>query len=127
MSGKRPMPRLVVTADRIDYWIRRRVVPCPTHTTVNLATERLVGLTAIGHLSKISTTPFKPPSPAAGDTNRATENGRVIKTGKVRALGVTAPKRCLRFPSRADQARVSRSARRHSSRKKGLRPDSYAR
>jgi len=46
------MPRFVTTADRIDYWIRRRVVPCPTHNTVNPATQKLVGLTAIGRSLK---------------------------------------------------------------------------
>jgi hypothetical protein len=46
------MPRFVATADRIDYWIRRRVVPCPTHTAVNRVTQKLVGLTAIGRSLK---------------------------------------------------------------------------
>ena len=41
------MPHLAATADRIDYWIRRRVVPCPVHSKVNPSTERFVGLTAI--------------------------------------------------------------------------------
>jgi hypothetical protein len=41
------MPRLAATADGIDYWIRRRVVPCPVHSKVNPSFERFVGLTAI--------------------------------------------------------------------------------
>jgi len=38
------MPHLVATADRIDYWIRRRVVPCPAQARVNPALHRRVGL-----------------------------------------------------------------------------------
>jgi len=45
--GGAAMPHLAATADRIDYWIRRRVVPCPVHRKVNPTFERFVGLTAI--------------------------------------------------------------------------------
>jgi hypothetical protein len=43
------MPHLAATADRIDYWIRKRVVPCPVHSKVNPSTEKFLGLTAIGN------------------------------------------------------------------------------
>jgi hypothetical protein len=35
-------------ADRIDYWIRRHIVPCATPSKGNPAPDRYVGLTAIG-------------------------------------------------------------------------------
>jgi hypothetical protein len=42
------MPHLLATADRIDYWIRRHVVPCPPQSKVNSARDRRAALTAIG-------------------------------------------------------------------------------
>jgi hypothetical protein len=51
------MPHLVATADRIDYWIRRRVVPCPAHF-------RRVGLTAIGQCLKDQYDAVTTPMPA---------------------------------------------------------------
>jgi hypothetical protein len=39
---------LMRAADRIDYWIRRRIVPCAIPTNVNPALDRYVGLAAIG-------------------------------------------------------------------------------
>ena len=41
------MRNLAARADRIDYWIRRHLVPCPTHAKVNPALQRRVGLTAL--------------------------------------------------------------------------------
>jgi hypothetical protein len=42
------MPRLIVAADRIDYWVRRRIVPCDAllPPKPNRASTRYVGLTA---------------------------------------------------------------------------------
>jgi hypothetical protein len=42
------MPHLLAKADRIDYWIRRHVVPCPPQSKVNSARDRQAALTAIG-------------------------------------------------------------------------------
>jgi hypothetical protein len=45
------MPRLTAAADRIDYWVRRRIVPCDALLPgkANRATDRYIGLaTAIG-------------------------------------------------------------------------------
>jgi hypothetical protein len=42
------MPHLVATADRIDYWIRRHVVPCPPQSKINSASDSRAALTAIG-------------------------------------------------------------------------------
>jgi hypothetical protein len=38
---------LAATADRIDYWVRRHIVPCPPQKNVNPARDRFVALTAI--------------------------------------------------------------------------------
>jgi hypothetical protein len=58
------MPRLAATADRIDYWIRRRVVPCPVHSKViNPSFERFVGLTAIGKSLRDQYDALAPPMP----------------------------------------------------------------
>jgi hypothetical protein len=38
---------LAATADRIDYWVRRHIVPCPPQKSVNPARDRLVALTSI--------------------------------------------------------------------------------
>ena len=46
------MGHLAARADRIDYRIRRNVVPCPTHVTVNPALLRRAGLTAVGQCLK---------------------------------------------------------------------------
>ena len=47
------MRHVAATADRIDYWIRRHVVPCPPQGGVNpAALQRYVGLTAIGRCLK---------------------------------------------------------------------------
>jgi hypothetical protein len=46
------MPQVLGTADRIDYWIRQYLVPCPTHATVNPDVQRRIGLTAIGQCLK---------------------------------------------------------------------------
>ena len=42
------MRNVAVAADRIDYWIRRRVVPCAPRSNVNPALDRNAALTAIG-------------------------------------------------------------------------------
>ena len=57
------MPRLAATADRIDYWIRRRVVPCPVHSKVNSSFERFVGLTAIAQSLRDQYDALAPPMP----------------------------------------------------------------
>ena len=46
------MRDLAATADRIDYWIRRHIAPCPPQSNVNPARDRLVGLSAIGQCLK---------------------------------------------------------------------------
>ena len=67
MSGKRPCP--ACRPRGLDKLVdTRRVVPCPTHTTVNPATQRLVGLTAIGQCLKDQYDALArpiPPHPAA--------------------------------------------------------------
>ena len=57
------MPRFVTTADRIDYWIRRRVVPCPVHSNVNPSFQKLVGLTAIAQSLRDQYDALAPPMP----------------------------------------------------------------
>jgi len=42
------MPQLLAKADRIDYWIRRQVVPWPPKSKVNSVRDRRAALTAIG-------------------------------------------------------------------------------
>jgi hypothetical protein len=42
------MPHVLATADRIDHWIRRHVVPCAPQSKVNSARDRRAALTAIG-------------------------------------------------------------------------------
>jgi hypothetical protein len=45
------MPRLIAAADRIDYWIRRRIVPCDALLPGNAkrGSDRYVGIaSAIG-------------------------------------------------------------------------------
>jgi len=46
------MPHLAATADRIDYWIRRHVVPIPVKPKVNPSRDRHVALTVIGQSLK---------------------------------------------------------------------------
>jgi hypothetical protein len=46
------MRHLAVRADRIDYWIRRQIVPGPSQHRVNSARDRRVALTAIGRSLK---------------------------------------------------------------------------
>src|SRR6185312_16855109 len=58
------MPRLVATADRVDYWIRRRVVPCPAQASVNPALHGRVGLTAMGQCLKDQYDAVTTPMPA---------------------------------------------------------------
>jgi hypothetical protein len=58
------MPHFAATADRIDYWIRRRVVPCPVHSKVNPSIERFVGLTAIAQSLREQYDALAPPMPA---------------------------------------------------------------
>jgi hypothetical protein len=41
------MRHITPTADRIDYWIRRHVVPNPPQIKVSSARDRRIGLTAI--------------------------------------------------------------------------------
>jgi hypothetical protein len=52
------------TADRIDYWIRRRVVRCPPLSKVDPAFDRYIALTAIGRSLKdqynVLATPIPP-------------------------------------------------------------------
>ena len=40
--------RVATAADRIDYWIRRHIVPCATPSNANPAPDRHVCLTEIG-------------------------------------------------------------------------------
>jgi hypothetical protein len=40
------MHQVATAADRIDYWIRRRIVTCTAPGTANSDTDRYVGLTA---------------------------------------------------------------------------------
>jgi hypothetical protein len=47
-----PVTAMEKTADRVDYWIRWRVVPCRAQARVNPALHRRVGLTAIGQCLK---------------------------------------------------------------------------
>ena len=42
------MRNVATAADRIDYWIRRHVVPGATPSNTSPVLERYVGLTAIG-------------------------------------------------------------------------------
>lgn len=46
------MPHLAATADRIDHWIRRQVVPDPCQNRVNSGRDRRVALAAIGRSLK---------------------------------------------------------------------------
>ena len=46
------MPHLAATADRIDYWIRRHVVPYAPQSKINPGRDRYVALTAIGRSLK---------------------------------------------------------------------------
>jgi len=40
------MHQVATAADRIDYWIRRRIVACAPPGNANPASDRYVGLTA---------------------------------------------------------------------------------
>jgi hypothetical protein len=51
-------------ADRIDYWIRRRVVPCTPPGNVTPARDRYVALTAIGQSLKDQYDALEAPVPA---------------------------------------------------------------
>jgi hypothetical protein len=42
------MRQVTTAADRIDYWIRRRIVPCAPRSNVNPALDRNTALAAIG-------------------------------------------------------------------------------
>jgi hypothetical protein len=42
------MRQFTAAANRIDYWIRRHIVPCDTPSNVNGTRDRYVGLKAIG-------------------------------------------------------------------------------
>lgn len=64
LAGERPMPHVLATADRIDYWIRQHLVPCPTHTKVDPALQRRIGLTAIGQCLKGHYAAITTPMPA---------------------------------------------------------------
>ncbi|TMJ89047.1 MAG: hypothetical protein E6G76_09130 [Alphaproteobacteria bacterium] len=46
------MRHLATTANRIDDWIRRRVVPDPSQSRVNSGRDRRVALAAIGRCLK---------------------------------------------------------------------------
>jgi hypothetical protein len=46
------MRHLAATANRIDYWIRRQIVPDPSQHRVNSARDRRVALAAIGRCLK---------------------------------------------------------------------------
>jgi hypothetical protein len=37
---------LAATADRIEHWVRRHIVPCPPQKNVNSARDRFVALTS---------------------------------------------------------------------------------
>jgi hypothetical protein len=39
---------MLTTADRIDHWIRRHIVPCTTPSNATRAPDRYAGLIAIG-------------------------------------------------------------------------------
>jgi hypothetical protein len=42
------MRHVAVAADRIDYWIRRRIVPCAPPSNVNPALDSYIALAVIG-------------------------------------------------------------------------------
>jgi hypothetical protein len=51
-TGEAAMPRLLARADRIDYWVRRHVVPCPAQAKINPGLDRYVAIIAIGRSLK---------------------------------------------------------------------------
>jgi hypothetical protein len=51
-TGEAAMAHLLATADRIDYWVRRRVVPCSAQAKINPSLDRYIALTAIGRSLK---------------------------------------------------------------------------
>jgi hypothetical protein len=57
------MRDLAATADRIDHWMRRHVVPWPPESNVNPARDRRVGLSAIGQCLKDQYDALAPPVP----------------------------------------------------------------
>ena len=50
--GRNIMRHAATVADRIDYWIRRCMVPCPAPGNVTRAGDRYVALSAIGQSLK---------------------------------------------------------------------------
>ena len=47
-QGGNRMRHVGTAADRIDYWIRRHIVPCAAQNNTKTALDRDIGLTAIG-------------------------------------------------------------------------------
>jgi hypothetical protein len=45
-GGQNSMHQVATAADRIDYWIRRRIVACAPPGNANPASDRYVGFTA---------------------------------------------------------------------------------
>jgi len=45
-GGQKVMHQVATAADRIDYWIRRRIVTCAAPGNASPASDRYVGLTA---------------------------------------------------------------------------------
>ena len=62
--GSGPMRHLATTADRIDHWIRRRIVPDPCQSRVNSGRDRRVALAAIGRSLKDQYDALATPVPA---------------------------------------------------------------
>jgi len=61
---KSDLAAAVRTADRIDYWIRRHVIPVSgTQGKLNPARDRSVSLSAIGHCLKDQYDALAPPIP----------------------------------------------------------------
>jgi hypothetical protein len=58
------MRHLATRADRIDYWIDRRIVPAPGQSRVNSARDRRVALAAIGRSLKDQYDAVATPVPA---------------------------------------------------------------
>ena len=57
------MRQPAVTADRIDYWIRRDVVPCAPQSNVNPARDRQAALMVIGRLLRDQYNAVATPTP----------------------------------------------------------------
>jgi hypothetical protein len=90
------MPHLLAKADRIDYWIRRQVVPCPPQSKVNSARDRRVALTAIGKTLgdqyDALASPIPPQLAALVKQLEARKPSRLVGTATGRSQVVLGPK-----------------------------------